>query len=192
LIPDTLVADGRLQKGAVSASTVRRLFAEKGLNPVALRDGGRRGKVRLRWQAERPGALWQGDICHAASLRIGGTTRPVRIHALLDDASRSVVGLEAMHAEREVAMLAPWCGPCANTCADRADDETRLQVRSAAFGFRFVTARFRSHVSTNVVVSADMRMLWRVGSLLKKPPNQRCFPRPSMGGDHSRPMKRKI
>jgi putative transposase len=106
LIVDTLVADGRLERGAVSASTVRRLFADKGLDRVSLRGAAGRGKIRLRWQAERPGALWQGDVCHGAPLRIGDVTKPVRVHALLDDASRYVVALEAMHSEREVDMLA--------------------------------------------------------------------------------------
>lgn len=106
LIVDTLVADGRLERGAVSASTVRRLFADKGLDRVSLRGAAGRGKIRLRWQAERPGALWQGDVCHGAPLRIGGVPKPVRVHALLDDASRYVVALEAMHSEREVDMLA--------------------------------------------------------------------------------------
>jgi putative transposase len=106
LIVDTLVADGRLDRGAVSASTVRRLFADKGLDRVSLRGAAGRGKIRLRWQAERPGALWQGDVCHGSPLRIGEVPKPVRVHALLDDASRYVVALEAMHSEREVDMLA--------------------------------------------------------------------------------------
>jgi transposase InsO family protein len=106
LIVDTLVADGRLDKDAVSASTVRRLFADKGLDRVSMRGAAGRGKIRLRWQAERPGALWQGDVCHAQPLRVGDVPRPVRVHALLDDASRYVVALEAMHSEREVDMLA--------------------------------------------------------------------------------------
>ena len=63
------------------------------------------GHTRLRWQAEHPGALWHGDVCHGPSLRIGKTTKPLRIHALLDDASRFVVALEAHHTEREVDML---------------------------------------------------------------------------------------
>ncbi len=106
LIVDTLVADGRLERGAVSASTLRRLFADKGLDRVSLRGAAGRGKIRLRWQAERPGALWQGDVCHGSPLRIGDVPKPVRVHALLDDASRYVVALEAMHSEREVDMLA--------------------------------------------------------------------------------------
>ncbi len=50
-------------------------------------------------------ALWHGDVCHGPSLRIDGKVRPLRIHALLDDASRYVVALEAHHTEREVDML---------------------------------------------------------------------------------------
>lgn len=100
----TLVADGRMDKGTASAATIRRLFVEAGLDKIGLRDGAR-GKTRLRWQAERPMALWHGDVCHGPSLRIDGKVRPLRIHALLDDASRHVVALEAHHTEREVDML---------------------------------------------------------------------------------------
>jgi len=104
LILRTLVADGRLAGGAISAATVRRLYREQGLDRAAI-EGGASAKTRLRWQAERPGALWHGDVCHAPALVIDGKSRPLRIHALLDDASRFVVALEAHHAEREVDML---------------------------------------------------------------------------------------
>jgi transposase InsO family protein len=105
LILRTLVADGRLTAGAVSAATVARLFREQGLDRVAARQAGERGHTRLRWQAERPGALWHGDVCHGPALLVDGRARPLRIHALLDDASRFVVALEAFHAERELDML---------------------------------------------------------------------------------------
>lgn len=98
----TLVADGRLAKGAVSATTVQRLYREAGLTRGVRPDG----HTRLRWQADHPGALWHGDVCHGPSLRVGQTTKPLRIHALLDDASRFVVALEAHHSEREDDMLA--------------------------------------------------------------------------------------
>lgn len=104
LILRTLVADGRLQKGTVSPQTLRRLYRESGLDRVAARDGAG-PKTRLRWQAERPGALWQGDVCHGPALYVGNVARPLRIHALMDDASRYVVALEAHHAERELDML---------------------------------------------------------------------------------------
>lgn len=100
----TLVADGRLEKDAISAMTVCRLYADEGLDKISVRavDG---SKTRLRWQAERPGALWHGDVCYGPSLTIDGKVRPLRIHALMDDASRFVVALEAHHTEREVDML---------------------------------------------------------------------------------------
>jgi transposase InsO family protein len=104
LILRTLTLDGRLDGDAISAATVRRLYAEQGLDRVAVRDGAG-GHTRLRWQAERPGALWHGDVCHGPALIIAGKTLPLRIHGLLDDASRFVVALEAMHSERELDML---------------------------------------------------------------------------------------
>ena len=83
---------------------MRRLYAERGLARIPLRDGPT-AKARLRWQAERPGALWHGDVCHGPSLLVGGSTRPLRFHALLDDASRYIVALEAHHTEMETDML---------------------------------------------------------------------------------------
>lgn len=108
LILGTLVHDGRLDRGAVSAATVRRLFADHGLDRVAIRDGSGT-HTRLRWQAERPGAMWHGDVCHGQTLVIGGQNRPLRIHGMLDDHSRFVVALEAMHSEREIDMLGLLC-----------------------------------------------------------------------------------
>ena len=104
LILRTLVADGRLDRGAVSEATVRRFFVEQGLDRVSLRES-LSNKTRLRWQAERPGALWHGDVCHGPSVVINGITKPLRIHALLDDASRFIVAIEAHHTERQIDML---------------------------------------------------------------------------------------
>jgi putative transposase len=101
LIVRTLVAQGRLRQGAVSASTVRRLLAQAGLDKVSLRRSPGE-TARLRWEASHPGALWHGDVCHGLALPDG---RPLRIHALLDDKSRYVVALEARTSEREEDML---------------------------------------------------------------------------------------
>src|SRR5688572_3995908 len=100
----TLVAEGRLEPEAISASSVRRFYQEKGLDRVAVRNQAR-GIVRLRWQAERPGALWHADVCHGAAVVIDGRSMPVRIHGILDDASRYIIALEAFHHERESEML---------------------------------------------------------------------------------------
>jgi len=101
LILRTLVLDGRLAKGCVSVSTVARFYRDAKL-PRGARPS---GHTRLRWQAEHPGAVWHGGVCHGPALRTGQTTKPLRIHALLDDASRYVVALEAHHTEREDDML---------------------------------------------------------------------------------------
>jgi len=107
LILRTLVTDGRLAADAVSPATVRRLFAENGLDRRTLSqnaaDGGR---VRRRWQAEHPGQLWHADVCHGPALRVDGKAVPLRIHAILDDASRYVVAIRACQTEREADMLA--------------------------------------------------------------------------------------
>lgn len=87
LVLRTLWAEGPLERGAVSAATVRRLYMDQGLTRVLLRDGDG-PRTRLRWQAERPRALWHADVCHAAPVIIDGKKQPVRIHAILDDASR--------------------------------------------------------------------------------------------------------
>lgn len=104
LILRTLVAEGRLERDAVSAATVRRLYVDAGLDRIARRDGSS-PKTRLRWQAERPGALWHADVCHGPPLVVGKKKLPVRIHGILDDASRYVIALQAMHQERELDML---------------------------------------------------------------------------------------
>jgi putative transposase len=102
----TLAAEGRIAKGAISASSVRRFYQEQGLDRVSQRSGnGPRSKVRLRWQAERPGALWHADVCHATAIVIDGKSQPIRIHGILDDASRYILGLAAYHTERELDML---------------------------------------------------------------------------------------
>ena len=103
LILRTLEIDGRLAKNAVSLSTVRRLYAEHGLDRVALRTAD--GRVRLRWQADRVDALWHADVCHGPAMKIAGRAVPLRIHAILDDHSRYIVAIVATTTEREVEML---------------------------------------------------------------------------------------
>ena len=105
LILRTLVADGRLQNGSVSAATLRRLYAEAGLDRRTLRMEGKGSRERRRWAVERPGQLWHADVCHGAKLDVDGRAVPLRIHAILDDASRTIVAIRACNNEREVEML---------------------------------------------------------------------------------------
>lgn len=104
LILRTLHNDGRLDKDLLSESALRRLYRAEGLDRLSLRATDS-GHTRLRWQAQRPGALWHADVCHGPNLLVKGRQHPLRIHALLDDASRYIVAIEAYHTEREADML---------------------------------------------------------------------------------------
>lgn len=103
LILRTLTDEGRVATGQVTASAVRRLLAAHGLDRRTLARSGKR--ERRRWEAERPGKLWHADVCHGPSLQVDGRTVPLRIHGMLDDASRFVPVLSARNAEREADML---------------------------------------------------------------------------------------
>lgn len=109
LILRTLVGDGRMEKDAVSPATVRRLFRDRGLERVSLRDADGSG-IRRRWQAAHPNALWHGDVCHGPSIGDATHRQPLRIHALMDDASRYIVAMGAYHTERERDMFDLWLG----------------------------------------------------------------------------------
>jgi putative transposase len=104
LILATLIRDGRLDAGCISAATVRRYFAEEGVQKAIAAQSAR--PPRQRWQAERPGMLWHADVCHGPAMEIDGRSRPLRIHALLDDASRYIVAFRVAHTECESDMLA--------------------------------------------------------------------------------------
>jgi len=104
LILRTLEADGRLRRGQLAPSTLRRVYREEGLDRIALQ-GGAGPRIRLRWQTSLPDALWHGDVCHGPTILVAGKRTPVRVHGLMDDYSRFVVALEAHAAEREEDML---------------------------------------------------------------------------------------
>lgn len=99
----TLRADGRIGP-EVKACTVRRMLCEQGFPRTADTDD-KGPRTRFRWQAERPNALWHGDVCHGPTLTFDGRRTPVRVHGLLDDASRCIVGLAVASDEREETML---------------------------------------------------------------------------------------
>lgn len=100
----TLELDGRLDEGALKAATLRRLYAQHGLDAASMRALAG-GKVRRRWQAESAGALWHGDVLHGPAIEVDGRVRRVRVHALLDDATRYVLRIAACFTEREMDML---------------------------------------------------------------------------------------
>ncbi len=109
LILRTLVGDGRLEKDTLSAVTLRRFFAQHGLYHAAPGRNHTETRQRLPWQMAQPNMLWHGDVCHGPDLGVGRKTR-VRIHGLLDDASRYFIALEAHETEQELDMLGLFVG----------------------------------------------------------------------------------
>jgi transposase InsO family protein len=105
-IIDCLVRSGTVDAGVLTVSTVNRFFSANGV-PRRARNGTVAAEGhRLRWEAQRPGLLWHSDVCHGPTLTSSnGQTHPIRIHAILDDASRHVVALEVHTREREEEML---------------------------------------------------------------------------------------
>jgi transposase InsO family protein len=108
LILRTLVADGRIDAGTLTESTVRRFLSERGLDRTSAEQHGR--QPRRRWETAAPNALWHADVCHGPALRTDGGSVPLRIHAILDDHSRHVVALRACTTERETEMLSLMVG----------------------------------------------------------------------------------
>ncbi len=103
----TLVTEGRIEPDAISDSTLRRFYAEHGLDSVTMRRqaAGHRHE-RRRWQAARPHQVWHADVMHGPALQIDGRSVPLRIHAILDDRTRFVIAIQACSTERESEMLA--------------------------------------------------------------------------------------
>jgi len=104
LIVRTLERKGRLAPGEISVNTARRLYREHGLERLSKRHQAP-GHHRRRWEAAHPGQLWHADVCHGPKVICGEREKPLRIHGILDDHSRYVVALVALHQEREVDML---------------------------------------------------------------------------------------
>ncbi len=102
---------GIVAEGAVSESTVARLYRAAGLTRLSRRHASRRTDVqRRRWQSKEPGDLWHGDVCHLKLRLPDGKTRTVLAHGFLDDASRYFVALAACEQETERDMLEVLCG----------------------------------------------------------------------------------
>ena len=108
LILRTLQNDGRMAIGDARPATVRRLFVEQGLDRARLQ-GQKDQPIRLRWEASGPNALWHADVCHGPTLQVPGGAFPLRIHALLDDASRLLLTIVAADNETEEVMLHLLC-----------------------------------------------------------------------------------
>lgn len=108
LILSEAVRHGVVDEGAISVSTLRRLFRAHGLSRAALNRASRRA-TRRRWSAKVAGQLWHADVCHVVVSTTDGKRRTWRVHALVDDRSRYIVALEVRPTETEVDLLEVFC-----------------------------------------------------------------------------------
>lgn len=69
MILGEVLRHGLLEPGQLSVSTLRRLFRDHDL-PRASKNRAERSKVRRRWEADRPAALWHGDARSQAIERL--------------------------------------------------------------------------------------------------------------------------
>jgi putative transposase len=82
-----LERQGRVAKGRVSRSSIHRLLQAHGLSRMA---SGAQPVERRSFVATHAGELWQGDVMHGPSVRVGGRMRKVYLVSLMDDASRLI------------------------------------------------------------------------------------------------------
>jgi putative transposase len=109
LIFEELRRAGRLRRGEVSVSTIRRLLRREGLTGPQKE---LERAARFRWQASTSGELWQGDALHGPRLfdPASGKEVRVKVFALIDDRSRRVPYLRADFHETQQAFLTMLLG----------------------------------------------------------------------------------
>lgn len=139
---------GRVSKGAVSVTTLRRLLKRVGLSGPKLELD---RPVRLRWQASECGELWQADALHGPRLHDPHAGREVRvkIFALLDDRSRLIAYARAGFHEGQADFLAVLLGAVQRRGVPRVllvDNHSSftgsdVQVACAKLGIRITFAR---------------------------------------------------
>ena len=70
----TLVTSGRLPAGTISDTTLRRLYADHGLDRKTARHRELGHPTeRRRWQAARAHQVWHADVMHGPALDVDGT-----------------------------------------------------------------------------------------------------------------------
>jgi len=111
LVLSEAVRHGVVTTDELKLTTLRRLYRSVGMPRVSRRVANRPPDVqRRRWQAEHPGDLWHGDVCHLMLVDEQGRPRRVLVHGLLDDASRYCTALAPRLHELEQDMLEVFCG----------------------------------------------------------------------------------
>ncbi len=118
-----------------------------------------------------PDNLWHADVCHGMSLKNHGRTTPLRVHAILDDASHFIVAIRAFSSEREVDMLELLvqalrrAGPPQTLYLDNGSTYRgeALSLACVRMGIRVV------HASISIIMGHPTRVWWADARLMFMP-----------------------
>ncbi len=89
LIHQKLVDNGTITKGDISLSTINRF-----VNQINIEEKYTNNKEMRRYERAHINEVWYGDTCYGPYLKIDGKKKRVYIQALIDDASRFIVGID--------------------------------------------------------------------------------------------------
>src|SRR5690554_1759331 len=89
LIHQKLIDNGTIVKGDISLSTINRF-----VNQMKIEEKYTNNKDMRRYERPHINEVWCGDTCYGPYLKVDGKKKRVSIIALLDDASRYVIGID--------------------------------------------------------------------------------------------------
>lgn len=89
LIHQKLIDNGTVVKGEISLSTINRF-----VNQVKTENKHTNNKDMRRYERAHINEVWCGDSCYGPYLKVDGKKKRVYIIALIDDASRYIVGID--------------------------------------------------------------------------------------------------
>lgn len=101
LIHQKLIDNGTILKGEISLSTVNRF-----VNQVKTENKYTNNKDMRRYERAHINEVWCGDTCYGPYLKVDGKKKRVYIIALIDDASRHIVGIDIAFHDNFVNLMA--------------------------------------------------------------------------------------
>ncbi len=100
LIHQKLADNGTIAKGDISLSTINRF-----VNQINIEEKYTSNKEMRRYERAHINEVWYGDTCYGPYLKIDGKKKRVYIQALIDDASRFIVGIDVFFNDTFVNLM---------------------------------------------------------------------------------------
>lgn len=100
LIHQKLIDSGTITKGEISLSTINRF-----VNQVKIAEKYTNNREMRRYERAHINEVWCGDSCYGPFLKVNGKKKRIYIIALLDDASRYIVGIDIFFNDNFVNLM---------------------------------------------------------------------------------------